>query len=69
MGAIFKDRVELLLRQRPENTRNSRETLLECINAVTATLENDQDLFVKLLLTMPERIQDVLNASGRPTKW
>ena len=53
----------------PAKQRNNRNILLNAINEVVNGLRDDSELFTRLLLTSPERINDVIEAQGGPTKW
>ena len=69
LGSIIMDRVEDFLHQMPAELRNNRNILLNAINEVVNGLRDDSELFTRLLLTFPERINDVIEAQGGPTKW
>ena len=53
--------------QEPIELRFSKPKLLEHLNNVLAEMQNDEDLFVSLLLSFPERFQLVRAANGGNT--
>ena len=68
VGAIVKDRVEGKMVHERGQGRYSRETLVRNIREVLIEMEFSTDLFEKLLLAYPRRIEAVREANGGHTK-
>ena len=69
VGAILKDRTEeLLLKYQPEG-RCSASTLAETLHEVLTDMEDDTELFKRLLRSYPCRLAEVRKQHGRATKY
>ena len=63
----MKDRVETLLHRNPTKLR--RETLMNALTEVLTGMENDSQLFQKLLHSFPARLEAVRAAQGGHTNY
>ena len=69
VGAILKDRTEeLLLKYQPEG-RCSASPLAETLHEVLTDMEDDTELFKRLLRSYPCCLAEVRKQHGRATKY
>jgi hypothetical protein len=69
IGAIIKDEVEALMLQESGPGRYSTETLRQNLENVLKNLENDTDLFERLLCPYPDSFKAVLKSNGGHTEY
>ena len=69
VGAILKDRTEEELLKHPSSDRIKPKILSSTLNKVLRSLENDTDLFERLLRSYPTRLAEVRKMNGFATKY
>lgn len=69
VGAILKDKTEEELAKRSPTDRLGTSALLEVIQNVLHEMENDSELFQRLLRTYPRRLAAVKKAEGYATEY
>ena len=67
VGALLKDKVEKSLHRNPDCLK--KEVLKSAVIQALQSMENDTELFEKLLRSFPERIQAVRTARGGHTDY
>jgi len=69
IGAIIKDEVEAPMLQESDPGRYSPETLRQNLENVLKNLENDTDLFKRLLCSYPVRFKAILKSNCGHTEY
>ena len=69
VGAILKDRTDQELLKYESGERGKASTLAQALDDVLNEMEDDTDLFQRLLRSYPSRLAEVKKQHGRATKY